>query len=249
MQPPRIAPPAIMLVFCLVACLEGVAFASPQAPVVKPASATSSPASPSILQSVASPYRQAVREVIQDATLSARATEEPFLAHPNIFDWLTEHPDRASLAWLRMGVPCVEIRQLPDGRFHWKDDGSELTWRLVGRFEHGMIWYATGSVKPGALIPAIPVKAVAVLATARVVDRLAGTTELAPTVNVFVQTDSRTANAALRILGPAAPRMAEQGAEQLMLFFSGPTRQIYKHPDQSERLLAPGPVNSIQTGR
>ena len=41
------------------------------------------------------------------------------------------------------------------------------------------------------------------------------------------------------MVGPAAPRMAEQGAEQLLLFFSGPARHLYKHPDEVPTLLAP----------
>ncbi len=56
---------------------------------------------------------------------------------------------------------------------------------------------------------------------------------------MYLQTDSRAASAVLRMIGPAAPRMAEQGAEQLLLFFSGPARYVYRHPDQLESLLAP----------
>ena len=39
--------------------------------------------------------------------------------------------------------------------------------------------------------------------------------------------------------GPAAPRMAEEGAEQLLFFFSGMARYLEKHPDQMAALLTP----------
>lgn len=237
MHSPRIALLAPLVATCLASTSAGFAHADSRPVVAKrtPTAATK----PSILDHVAASHRQVVGDVLRNATLSTQAQEDPFAAHPNVFDWLTEHPDRASLAWRRMGVPCVAISQLPDGRFHWAEDGSELTWRLVGRFEHGMIWYATGRVKPGQLLPTIPVKSVAVLTSPRTVNDAEGHTELRPAVHVYLQTDSRAANAALRVLGPAAPRMAEQGAEQLLLFFTGPARHIYQRPEQSKTLLAP----------
>jgi hypothetical protein len=103
-----------------------------------------------------------------------------------------------------------------------------------------MIWYANGKVKPGALLPTVPVKAVAVLHAPRTaVEGKAGVADFAPKVQIYLYSESRPAQAMLRILGPAGPRMAEQGAEQLMLFFSGPTRYIYRHPDELASLLGP----------
>jgi len=43
----------------------------------------------------------------------------------------------------------------------------------------------------------------------------------------------------LKALGPAAPRMAEQAAEQLLYFFTGVAKQAHAKPDQAEALLAP----------
>ena len=62
---------------------------------------------------------------------------------------------------------------------------------------------------------------------------------LTPTVNIYFQTDSRAAATVMRMAGPAAPRMADDGAEQLLFFFSGMARYLEKHPDQTGALLSP----------
>lgn len=206
-----------------------------------PRRAPTSPTAPSVLDFVAPNYRDTVAQVMKNATLSAKAADDEFTAHAKIYDWLLEHPDRASLAWRRMKIPCVEIKDLGKGQFHWADpNGSELTWQTVGRFPDGIVWYATGKVNPGTLLPTTPVKAVAILRIPRqALDEKAGTAKFQPLVNVYLQTDSRAASALVRMIGPAAPRMAEDGAEQLLLFFSGPARYIYKHPDEAQSLLAP----------
>jgi hypothetical protein len=226
---PRV--PTGVLLFCLLL--------TPSAPAADPRGVVPQPAAVGLLDVVAPAYRETVAQVVRQPTLAAKAADDEFTAHVKIYEWLLEHPDRAALAWRRMKVPCVEITALGDGRFHWSDpNGSELTWRTVGRFADGLVWYATGKVKPGTLLPMVPVKAVAVLRVPRQkVDEKAATFQ--PVIQVYLQTDSRAANAVLRMIGPAAPRMAEDGAEQLLLFFSGPARYLYKHPDEVPTLLAP----------
>lgn len=198
-------------------------------------------ATPTLLEVVAPAHREAVAEVIKSPTLSVKAADDEFTAHSRVYEWMLDHPDRVSQAWLRLKVQCVEIADLGDGRFRWSDEnGSELIWRNVGRFPDGVVWYATGKVKPGALLPMVPVKAVAVLHYPNTAaNPKTGVATLAPTLNVYTHTDSKAASALLRMAGPAGPRMAQQGAEQLLLFFSGPARHLYKHPDQTETLLAP----------
>lgn len=196
---------------------------------------------PKLLDFVADKHRDAVAAVVKSPTLTAKATDDEFVAHPKVYDWMLDHPDRTSLAWQRLKVPCVEILDQGKGQFFWGDDaGSELTWQTVGTFESGVIWYATGKVKAGALLPTVPVKAVAVLQSPRsAADADTGACTFRPVVNVYIQCDSRLAQAALRLAGPSAPRMAEEGAGQLMFFFSGVARYLHKKPDQIEALLGP----------
>ena len=197
--------------------------------------------SPAFLETIAAPYREAVATVLKAPTLTAKAKEDSFFGHPAVYDWLLDHPDRASTAWRRLGVPCVEIRKSEAGKFLWKDEhGSELTWIPVGRYGDGVVWYATGKVKPAALVPATMVKAVAILKCSRTqIDLKGESATMETTATVHILTDGTAATAALRLLGPAVPRLAEQGAEQILLFFSGPTRHIFTFPEEAPTLLAP----------
>ena len=43
----------------------------------------------------------------------------------------------------------------------------------------------------------------------------------------------------LKLLGPTAPKLAEQGADQLLYFFTGIANYTHKHPDKLDELLAP----------
>jgi hypothetical protein len=211
--------------------------AAPAAAQTRPAGAP--PAPTAVPDAVAPAFRDAVGRVLRSPTVSTRYAEEAFAAHPNVYAWMLDHPDRVSLAWERLQVPCVEIADLGNGKFRWADEtGSELTWQKAGTLADGLIWYATGKVKPAALLPMVPVRAVVVLRYPAATDA-SGTTKLKPEVAAYVQTDSRAANALLRMLGPATPKMAEQGAEQLMYFFSGIAAYLHKHPDQVKAVLGP----------
>ncbi|MGL6073810.1 MAG: hypothetical protein ACRC8S_06570 [Fimbriiglobus sp.] len=197
--------------------------------------------SPEFLKSLDAKFRDTVSTIMKSPTLTAHYQEEPFFSNPSVYDWLLDHPDRASLAWRRLKVPCLEIQEPKPGQFQFQDDkGTNITWQTVARFADGIVWYGTGNVKPAPVLPVVPVKAVAILKCPRTaVDEKAESAIFEPKVNVFIQTDSKAASAVLRIVGPAAPRMAEQGAEQLLLFFSGPSRYVFEHPEQREKLLAP----------
>lgn len=195
---------------------------------------------PTLLDFVNEAHRETVAGVLKASTLSAKSEEAEFAAHPAVYDWLLDHPDRAALGWQRLKVPCVDIEDKGKGQFRWEDEsGSELNWQAVGEIENGRIWYATGKVKAAALMPMIPVKAVAVLQAPRSAVNKEGVANFKPVVNVYLQCDSKLANAALRIAGPSAPKMAEEGAGQLLYFFSGVARYLEQKPDLVESVLAP----------
>lgn len=234
-------PVGLVCLISLGLALESSTYASDPRPSLfrrSTAPARSEPADNSLLNLIHPTFRNAVHEVLQKPTLTSQAKEDSFTAHPQVYDWLVHHPDRTSKAWNRMNVPCVEIREVAGKRYTWTDgEGSDLTWQLVGQFTDGWVWYASGKVKPGSLLPTVPVKAVAILHAPREAN-LAGSARFKPSVKVAILTDSRAANALLRMVGPAGPRMAEQGAEQLLLFFSGVAAYIHEHPEKMEQLLA-----------
>ena len=201
------------------------------------------PANPSaeFLATIDANYRELVRGVMRSPTVTARHAEESFFAQPALYDWFLEHPDRASLAWRRLNVPCAEVVSEGRGAFAYKDEaGSHVSWRPVAKFTDGVVWYATGQVKFAPLLPVVAVKGVAILKCPRKsVGKTGEAAIFEPSTTIYAQTDSRAASAVLRLVGPAAPRLAEQGAEQLLLFFSGPSRYVFDHPEDGAKLLAP----------
>ncbi|HEY8504857.1 MAG TPA: hypothetical protein VIL46_09765 [Gemmataceae bacterium] len=184
-------------------------------------------------------YQEAVRRVLASPTLSVRAEGEAFHSPAELYHWLLDHPDRVSLAWQRIGVGCLEILSRPDGQFRWRDgQGTEVVWRTIARGEHGRVWYAHGQARAGALLPAVPARAVAVLWHRTGLDEQ-GRPVVRHQLDLYLQTDSKAARLVARMLGPAAPRLAEDGAQQLLMFFSGIARYLARHPEQTRELLAP----------
>ena len=211
------------------------AHAQSRTPTAKPAN---SPVA-AILDLVPAAHRDAVAKVMTKPTLSAKYTEEPFQAHEGVYPFLLEHPDRVSLAWQRMNVPCVEIADAGNGAFAWTDEnGSQLTWQAVAKLTDGVVWYASGKVKAATLLPMVPVKAVAVVKYPSKATATKGVVTLTPEASVYLLSESRAANAVLRMVGPAAPKLAEDGAEQLLFFFSGVATHLKDNPDKVPTLLA-----------
>lgn len=213
-------------------------YAFAQEPTPRPLNAPTKIALPVSLDSVPKATREAIEKVMQNPTISAIAPVEEFISSGTTYLWLLDNPNRVSLAWQRLNVGAVEIQAAKNGGFNWKDDlGSELTWQTVAKSGEGRIWYAEGKVKPGQLIPTVPVKAVAILRHG-IRKNDDGEPMIRHQVEVFLQTDSKAASVVTKMLGPAVPKMAEQGAEQLLLFFSGIARYVDRHPTKAEVLLA-----------
>jgi hypothetical protein len=192
---------------------------------------------PVALEDLPSSTRESVSKVMKSPTISAIGPAEEFIAHPDMYQWLLDHPDRTAGAWRKLGVDAVEIKTLKDGRFCWKDEnGSELTWQNVAQGPNGRIWYAEGKVKPGLLLPKFPVQAVAVLCHSERARRT-GDYVIRHQIQVYLHTDSKTASLATRMLGDSAPKMAEQGSEQLLMFFSGIAKYAHDKPDKAKTIL------------
>jgi hypothetical protein len=184
--------------------------------------------------------RDALSKVMKSPTVTAVCPVEEFVAHPDQYQWVLDHPDRTAVAWRKLGVGAIEIKTLKDGRFYWKgDDGSELVWQTVAKGPDGRVWYAQGQVKPAPLLPSVPVTAVAVLAHTQTA-RSTGDHLIKHQVEVFVHTDSKTAALVTKMVGDAAPRLAQQGLEQMLMFFSGIAKYSHDKPEKAEILLTEG---------
>ena len=195
---------------------------------------------PVALEAMPAPTRDTLSKVMKDPTITAVSPPEEFVAQPDMYQWLLDHPDRTAGAWRKLGVAAVEIKPLKDGRFCWKDEnGSELVWQNVAQGPTGRVWYAEGKVNPGPLLPTVSVTAVAVLTYADT-PRSTGDAVIKHQIEVFLHTDSKTANLITKMLGDGAPRMAAQGSEQLLMFFSGIAKYAHDKPEKAQALLSGG---------
>src|SRR5437870_6069230 len=117
---------------CVLACLTGVWAARAQttlnempvvaeARAIRPVSAMVRPrATPPVpLETIPAGWREVVAKVVQQPTLTTHAG--PDEVRGRLYEWLLERPDRASVAWRRLGVPCTPISDLGQGRFGFSD--------------------------------------------------------------------------------------------------------------------------------
>lgn len=208
---------------------------------VASAAETKKPASlplPVALADMPADTRETLSKVLDKPTLSCLGPAEEFIARPDTYQWLLDHPDRTAAAWRKLGVDAIKIKPMKDGRFTWRDgSGSELVWQNVAEGPTGRIWYAEGKVKPALLLPTVPVKAVAVLNHADA-PRAAGGATIKHQIEIYLHTDSKVAALATKMLGDRGPKMAEEGAEQLLMFFSGIARYAHQKPEKAKELLA-----------
>jgi hypothetical protein len=174
--------------------------------------------------------RARMHKVIQHATLACAGPTEAFQGQTALYQWLLDHPDQAVRMWRRLGANCLQICDLGNGRFGWNDgEGSEVHWDTVYQSDHLRIWYAEGHLRPASLLPAVPARAVVVLHYGE----LEGTSRrlIRHQADLYVQTDSKAAVLAAKLLGASVPRLGQQCIGQLELFFSALVWYLDRHPD------------------
>jgi hypothetical protein len=182
--------------------------------------------------------RDQVRAVLERPTMHTRGPVESFSCQPQLYHWFLDHPDRAAAVWRRLGAKVVELSDRGNGRFGWSDThGSDIHWDTVYRSSRLRIWHAEGRVRPGAMLPLIPVQAVLVLRYAETRD-LDGRSVLRHQAELVIHTDSKSAALAARVLGASAPHVAEQYVAQLEMFFSALPWYLNQHPEKTATLLA-----------
>jgi len=186
--------------------------------------------------------RDKVRHVVDRPTLYSHGPAETFPCDPSVYQWFLEHPDRAVAAWHKLGAQCVAITDRGGGRFGWADGAdSDVHWDTVYKSAELRIWHAEGQVKAGPLVPTVPFEAVIVLRHVTGKDDK-GRTVVRQQADLILHTDSRSAQLVTRILGPTAPKLAEQYVAQMEMFFSALPWYIHRHPDRAEELLAASPA-------
>lgn len=182
-------------------------------------------------------YRDSISSVVQRPAITCYGPVETFLAKPNYYSWLLDHPDATTVLWQKLGAKCLPIQSTGDNSFRWRDpDHGQISWTLVHKDSDMRIWLASGRVRPAKLMPTSNVEAVLV---ARY--QTGKTSENRPAVRhqyqLFLRTDSRATAMAARFLGASVPKLAEQYMAQLQLFFHGMAWLDEEQPRRSQRLV------------
>jgi hypothetical protein len=179
------------------------------------------------------------KQLMEKPTVVARGPAETFSCVPEQYFWLLDNPDRAVTAWRRLGAKCVSIDRRGPSKFGYTDEtGTDIGWEVLYQSTRVRIWYAEGKVKPSAVLPLVPVKALIVLhhADGKLSD---GTVVVQHHAEVVVHTDSKAASAVTKMMGHSAPKLAEQGLGQLNIFFSALSCYLDRHPERIELLFRP----------
>jgi len=182
-------------------------------------------------------HREAVEAVMNRPALTCSGPVETFLAKPNFYNWLLDHPDSTAILWQRLGAKCLPIQALGEQSYRWRDpDHGQITWTMVLKENDMRVWYATGKVRPALLLPQAPVEAVLV---ARYIT--GKTSQDRPAIRhqyqLYLRTDSRATAMAARFLGASLPRLAEQYMGQVQLFFHGMAWMHEEQPRRAARLV------------
>lgn len=188
------------------------------------------------LELVAPTHREAVKQIVERPTLQAKSQLESFAGSAEVYRFCLDHPDRAVLAWRRLGAQCVSIQARGNQQFGFNDEKGEVRWETVIREPALRVWYAEGKVKPTPVTPPVPLKAVVVVRHAEGLTP-DGLPTLRQQTEIFVHTDSTTAAAVTKMLGPTANKLAEQGLGQFQFFFSGLCQYLSRHPEQTQALF------------
>ena len=191
------------------------------------------------LDELAEPWRERVRQVVEQPTLFGHGPSEAFGGDPDLYNWLLDNPERCVLAWRRLGAKCTEIKNRGQGVYGWSDaKGSDIHWQVVHDGDSQRIWFAEGKVRPSLFLPPVPVQLVISLRHGHRPDG-PDRTVVFQQADVFLKTDGKTGEFLSRMVGPSVPRLAEQYLGQLETFYSGLVWYIDHHPERTTALLAP----------
>jgi hypothetical protein len=180
--------------------------------------------------------RDAVRAVLERPTLHTSGPSESFTCKSAQYYEFLEHPDRAVAIWRKLGAKCLSITDRGKGSFGWADErGSDVHWDMVLSGPKTRVWYSEGQVRPNAWLPTISFQAVVVLHLSETKDG-EGHPMIRHQAELFLHSDNKTAALATRLLGPSAPRLAEQYVTQIQTFFSALSWYCAQHPEALESL-------------
>lgn len=186
--------------------------------------------------------RARLEEIAKHSFASTRVELEPYVARPEIWEYLLDHPEFAT--HVTRALKLARYRIWHDASGLWLDDG----WGVKGQFtvlhaERGRrLMYARGHFEE-KLLPEIRGQAVATLEYAFRPDG-EGRTVVATAASGYVQVDNRVLNTLGKVAAPLVQARADKEAGLLLRTFARVTRAIEENPARvyqlvSERLDVP----------
>lgn len=183
--------------------------------------------------------RSRVLQLAETADVATRVEAEPFVARPEIFEYLLDHPEFAT--HVTQALRLARYRVWPTAQGLFLDDG----WGARGHFwlvhaGRGMrVMVARGEFQQ-MLLPSIGGEAVTMIEYG-FTDQGRGRSVVRTTVSGFVRLDSRIAALVLKIGSAAAQRKADLEARRLMKVFARASLFIDENPSAVLRQLAQRP--------
>ena len=174
--------------------------------------------------------RAKLEEIAKSSFASTRVEHEPYVASPEVWEYLLDHPEFAT--HVTRALKVARFRIWHDGRGLWLDDG----WGVKGQFsvvhaDRGVRHiYARGRFEQSPL-PEIRGQAVATLEYSFRPDG-GGHTVVATAASGYVQVDSRVLNALGKLAAPFVQAKADHEAGFLLRTFARATRAIVENPAQ-----------------
>jgi len=196
--------------------------------------------SPVLPAQIPAAERARLQEIAEGASVSAQATGEPFLARPDVFEFLLDHPEFATHVTRALKLARYRIWRGPDGGL-WLDDG----WGVIGQFS---VVYASSGTRvvsahgqyQSGLLPSIRGKAVVVIdyGLRPAADRRS---LVSPAVTGFVKLDSKIIALAGMLVGSVATAKAEKEAKSFVRLFARVSRAIEDNPARVREILRKRP--------
>jgi len=174
--------------------------------------------------------RAKLEEIAKNSFASTRVEHEPYVARPEIWEYLLDHPEFAT--HVTRALKVARFRIWRDGSGLWLDDG----WGVKGQFsvvyaDRGVRHiYARGRFEQSPL-PEIRGQAVATLGYSFRPDG-GGHTVVATAARGYVQVDSRVLNALGKLAAPFVQAKADREAGFLLRTFARASRAIEENPAQ-----------------
>jgi hypothetical protein len=191
------------------------------------------------LGSLPEPQRRQVEAITGSADVSTRVEAAAFVARPEVFQFLLDHPELAAHLARALRAARYRIWRTPEGLA--LDDG----WGAHGHFwvvhagEGARLMLARGQYDH-AWLPPIRGQAVAMIEY-RLEPAEGGRSLVRPTVSGYVRLDSRFLAGVLKVASAAAQRKADLEAHRLARVFARVSRELEEDPARALDLLRRSP--------